>query len=120
MKRAFLIASLLLPPASALAQADTITPRRLFTGQDAALAGAFIVGGYFTRPLDKHFAQRLQRPGTQERQFLQKSARIFNATAVPGAFIIGGGLYVGGRVAKSHKLADLGLHSTEALLIGEV
>ena len=39
--------------------------------------------------------------------------------AVPGAFFIGVGMYGAGRVSKSHKLADLGLHGTEALLIGE-
>ena len=104
-----------------LGQADTVVPpRALFTRGDAALAGVFAIGTLVTRPLDKHFAQRLQRPDAQERQFLQKSARVFNATAVPGAFIIGGTMYIVGRAANDHRLADLGLHGSEALLIGEV
>ena len=118
--RVLLLSSVLLP-ASARAQADTLVPPRpLFTKGDAALAGVFALGTFAIRPLDKHFAQRLQDPRAQERQFLQKSAKVFNATAVPGAFIIGGGMYIAGRASKSHRLADLGLHGTEALLIGEV
>jgi membrane-associated phospholipid phosphatase len=115
------VASALRPASPALGQADTLTPpRALFTKGDAALAGVFVLGTLVTRPLDRHLALRLQRPETQERQFLQKSARVFNATAVPGAFIIGGTMYIVGRVSKDHKLADLGLHGTEALLLGEV
>lgn len=102
------------------AQADTVTPpRRLFTEKDAALAAVFVVGGYFTRPLDKYFAERLQTPSAQDHHFLQQTAKVVNAIAVPGAFFIGAGMYGAGRLAKSHKLADLGLHGTEALLIGE-
>lgn len=108
------------PGSIAWAQADTVTPpRRLFTGRDAGLAVAFAAGGYFTRPLDRYFAQRLQRPSAQDHRFLQQTAKIVNMIAVPGAFFIGVGMYGAGRVSKSHKLADLGLHGTEALLIGE-
>ena len=118
---ALLPAACALLPGRAFGQADTVTPPRpLFTSRDAVLAGVFTAGAIAARPLDKYFAQRLQTPGAQERQFLQKSAKIFNATAVPGAFIIGGGMYIAGRLSKSHKLADLGLHGTEALLVGEV
>jgi membrane-associated phospholipid phosphatase len=116
-----LLCSALLPPSLALGQADTVVPPRpLFTKGDAALAGAFALGAIVARPLDKYFAQRLLSPGTQENQFLRKSARVFNATAVPGAFVIGGTMYLVGRASDDHKLADLGLHGTEALLIGEV
>jgi membrane-associated phospholipid phosphatase len=116
-----LICSLMTTPAAAVAQADTVTPPRpLFTPGDAALAGVFVLGAIAARPLDKYFAQRLQQPSAQESQFLKKSARVFNATAVPGAFVIGGGMYLVGRATDNRKLADLGLHGTEALLIGEV
>ena len=107
-------------PTTALAQADTLSARPLFTGADAGLAGVFVLGAIAARPLDKYFAQRLQDPRAQESQFLRKSAQIFNATAVPGAFVIGGSMYVIGRATENRKLADLGLHGTEALLIGEV
>ena len=114
------IASAVQFPASLHGQADTITPPRpLFTRNDALLAGVFTLGALVARPLDKPIAQRLQKPGTQERKVLQKAATYFNNTAVPGAFIIGPGMYIVGRASNNHKLADLGLHGTEALVIGE-
>jgi membrane-associated phospholipid phosphatase len=119
--RLFIGACVLVTQSSPVAaQADTVTPpRQLFTSRDAALAGVFVIGGYFTRPLDKYLAERLQTPSAQDRRFLHRSATIVETIAVPGAFFIGAGMYAGGRIAKSHKLADLGLHGTEALLIGE-
>lgn len=115
------LTSALLPPRSALAQADTVTPpRALFTKNDAVLAGVFAIGALAARPLDKTFALRLQRPGTQERRMLQKSATFFNTVAVPGAFVIGPGMYIVGRLSGEHKVADLGLHGSEAIFIGEI
>ena len=53
-------ASVLLPPPSVLAQADTVTPpRALFTRNDAVLAAVFAAGAFAAHPLDKYFA-----PGT--------------------------------------------------------
>ena len=40
-------------------------------------------------------------------------------TATPGSYVIGGTMYVAGRLSKDDRLADLGLHGTEALLVGE-
>jgi membrane-associated phospholipid phosphatase len=109
------------PPACAFGQADTVTPpRALFTSNDAVLAGVFALGALAARPLDKSFSLRLQRPGTQERQLLQKSSTFFNTVAVPGAFVIGPGMYLVGRLSGEHRLADLGLHGSEALFVGEV
>jgi membrane-associated phospholipid phosphatase len=108
------------PTANLHAQADTVTPPRpLFVPADAALAGVFALGAYLAYPLDQSFARYLQRPENQQRKRVHRSATIVEHIAVPGAFFIGVGMYAGGRIGKSHKLADLGLHGTEALLIGE-
>ena len=116
-----LVASILLTPSSPLwSQSDTVTPpRALFTKDDALLAGVFTIGALLARPLDKTIAVHLQNPRAQENPFLRKSSHIVETIAVPGAFFIGGGLYLAGRASKQHKLADLGLHGTEALVIGE-
>ena len=120
-KRTLILFSVLIGRASgALAQADTMTARPLFTANDAALAGVFALGGLAARSLDRPVALRLQRPGTQERRLLQRSATFFNTVAVPGAFVIGPGMYIAGRLSGEHRLADLGLHGTEALIIGEL
>src|SRR2546421_610726 len=124
MKRTILLAiaacSVACPESTALAQSDTVTPpRALFTRNDAALAGVFALGAILARPLDKSFARRLQNPRAQEHKLLQNSATFFNTVAVPGAFVIGPGMYAVGRLSGSHRAADLGLHGTEALMVGE-
>jgi membrane-associated phospholipid phosphatase len=113
--------SVVFPFTSAMAQADTVTPpRALFTRDDAVLAAVFAGGAFAARPLDKYFAQRLQAASAQNRRFLRRSSTIVEHIAVPGAFFIGGGMYLAGRLTKDHRLADLGLHGSEALLIGEM
>jgi membrane-associated phospholipid phosphatase len=93
--------------------------RPLFTWQDGLLAGGFVGLTVAARPLDKHFALKLQQPRAQENVFLQKAAVGFRTIAAPGTVIIGSGLYIGGRLIKSERMASLGLHGSEAILIGE-
>jgi membrane-associated phospholipid phosphatase len=120
--RNVVFASILLGLAAPLAaQSDTITPPRpLFTWGDALLAGGFAGFTILAFPMDKRVAQRLQQPQTQERRLLQKTAKGFNTVVMPGTLIIGASMYAAGRITKSHRLADLGLHGTEALVAGEV
>lgn len=106
--------------APAAAQSDTLSPRPLFTWADAALAGGFAGLTIAAFPLDRKVAQRLQKPETQEKRFLQKTATAVNTVVLPGSVIIGPSLYIAGRLSKSHRLADLGLHGTEALVVGEL
>ncbi len=88
------------------AQSDTITPPRpLFTWRDGVLAGVFVAATVGIAPIDRHYASR--------------AATLFRVVALPGSAIIGTSMYAVGRIMKSHRTADLGLHGTEALLIGE-
>jgi membrane-associated phospholipid phosphatase len=120
IRRLFPVLLLASTGATACAQADTITPpRQLFTWQDGLLAGAFAGMAYAAHPLDKHFAQRLQSPTAQENTFLQRTSTVVRTIAVPGSLVIGGSMYAAGRLSRSHRLADLGYHGTEALLVGE-
>ena len=106
-------------PVAVAAQADTISPRPLFTAADALLAGGFLVGARLIHPLDEHYMRRLQDSSTQANHRLQLLAKVVRTTAAPGAWVIGGTMYTAGRLSKSDKLADLGLHGTEALAVGE-
>ena len=92
----------------------------LFTWEDAVLAGGFIAGTLALHSVDKYFAARLQDKSSQSSRFLQTTATGFRTIAEPGAFVIGGTLYVGGRLSKQHDMADLGLHGTEAVVVGSV
>ena len=108
-------------PAPAGAQSDTATRStvQLFTYRDGALASGVILAALFARRLDDHYAQRLQDSSTQTNEKLHKLSTVVRTTAAPGAFIIGTTMYLTGRIAKNDHLASLGLHGTEALVLGE-
>lgn len=102
------------------AQSDTIASLRpLFTWRDGVMAWVFAGVTIGIAPVDKHFAEVLQDHSRQESTKLRKAATAFRVVALPGTAIIGTSLYAVGRLTKSHRAADLGLHGTEALLIGE-
>lgn len=89
-----------------------------FTRKDALLGLGFGLGTVAMFPLDKHVAGRLQT--NQERQgFLQNASTGVEVIASPGAYFIGAGLYGVGRVFKYERVADLGWHGTEAVLLAE-
>jgi membrane-associated phospholipid phosphatase len=107
------------PFPAALAQADSSARPSLFTYRDALLAGGIVLGARLVHPLDYRYARRLQDSSTQANSRLQTLAFFVRTTAAPGSYIIGGSMFAIGRVAKNRKLASLGLHGTEALLVGE-
>jgi membrane-associated phospholipid phosphatase len=104
----------------------TVTPRdtshaaahkTLFTSRDAMLAGGFVALTFAMFPLDKHIAQELQREDLQNNKLLDNPARNVELITSPGSLIIGGSLYVIGKVGHYKDVADLGWHGTEAVLI---
>jgi membrane-associated phospholipid phosphatase len=124
----------LAPPLSAqdAAKADTtadgrkVVPRdtahaerhqTLFTYRDAVMAASFAGLTVAMFPVDRRVAERLQTEHLQTQRFLDRSATGVEWITSPGAFVIGGGLYAVGRLAKKPNLADLGWHGTEAVLI---
>ena len=100
-------------------QAAPSPQRSLFTWNDAALAGAFTIATIAIRPLDKQAQTALQQPDRQKNRAFKKAALGFREIAAPGAVIIGISMYATGRLANNDHLAELGLHGTEALFIGE-
>jgi len=49
--------------------------------------------------------------------FCVAAATGFEVIASPGAYIIGGSMYAVGRLGQFCRVADLGLHGTEAVLV---
>ena len=105
-------------PATARTQADSIPRHRMFTWRDAAILEGFVILTVSAAPLDKQFAERLQDPNVQENNFMRHTADVVRTVADPGSFLIGASLYTYGRLAKKRRVADLGLHGTEALFVG--
>lgn len=105
----------------AAAQADSSKSfGPLFTKADGLLAGSVIIGTLLAQRLDDRYAARLQDSSTQANRRLQRMAVFVRTTAAPGALIIGTSMYAVGRIAKVDRMAELGLHGTEALLVGEL
>jgi membrane-associated phospholipid phosphatase len=104
-----------------LSKPDTALTQRhkhLFNHRDAVIAGAMVVTTIALFPVDKRIAAALQDSTTQANQFFKVSSKGLQSFASPGAFIIGGGLYAVGRLANIPRVADLGWHGTEAVLVG--
>jgi membrane-associated phospholipid phosphatase len=119
------------PPARALAQDPapgddrTVVPRdtahrerrqTLFTYRDAILAGGFVGLTFAMFPLDERFARQIRQDSTFNR-LAQNGAVGFETIAAPGAYVIGGSLYLYGRLAKKPDVADFGWHGTEAVVL---
>jgi membrane-associated phospholipid phosphatase len=117
-----LICALSVVAAPIAAQVDTTGVRQsqkpLFTERDLWVAAGFTVATIALFPADKHFAEQLQNPNQQANKFFHHQATNVRLIAQPGAFIIGGSLYGVGRLVKNKRMADLGLHGTEAILVG--
>ncbi len=117
---AALAASPLAPLAPIAAQpSDTaeVSTSPLFTGKDAVFAGVFALGTAAAWPLDRALAEKLQRPSRQENRVLRGSASFFREIGFPGSYVIGATLYAVGRIGGNERMADLGLHGTEALVV---
>jgi len=99
--------------------ADTthISHDPLFTARDAWVAAGFAAATVALYPADRYFARKLQTPGNQENRFLQNTASDFRFMGTPGSLYIGIGMYAVGRLGRIDRMADLGLHGTEALFI---
>lgn len=102
------------------AQSDTLSgPRKpLFTWRDVTFMGGMIAITGAVAPLDKHFATQLLDSTIQTNRVFGQIASVVREVATPGSTIIGVSLYAIGRLTGNERMADLGLHGTEALAIG--
>lgn len=90
-----------------------------FVAKDAYLAIGFLAGTLVMYPLDREVAISLRDSATQANRFLKRSSTGVEAIASPGAYIIGGTMWVAGRLARKERVADLGWHGTEAVLFAQ-
>jgi membrane-associated phospholipid phosphatase len=107
-----------LPPKAAADSAKTPAP--LFTTKDFIAAGAFGVGMVAMFPFDERLAKHLTNPGAQANKFFKNASTGVEWIASPGPYLIGGTLYAVGRIGHFDRIADLGWHGTEAVLVADV
>lgn len=111
-------------PAATFAQAPDTIPQRavepLFTERDAWFAAGFLLGTAALAPLDIAVARAIQDSVIQADKVLKGGAGVFRALGFPGVVLISGGLYAGGGLAGAPELSDIGLHTTQAIVMAEV
>ncbi len=113
------LAALLTASAAAAQAADSakgpVPP--FFTYRDALMAGAFALGTAAMFPIDKSFAGQIQRQSIQENRVLHDAAGFFRFMGQPFPQIAGPVLYGVGRLTHQRRMAALGLHGMEAMVL---
>jgi len=109
------------PGAIGAQPADTLhrAPEPLFTKRDPFIAAGFVVGTVLMFPADRSIAKKLRSDEVQSISFAKTNAKWLQPFGYPGSLIIGGSLYTIGRISGQKEMADLGLHGTEAIIVGE-
>jgi membrane-associated phospholipid phosphatase len=105
--------------AQATFQSDSSTKggKPLFTTDDAVLALGFTGLTVAMFPADKALGKRLRQPSSAESRFIGRTTTGFEVLAHPGALIIGSGVFVAGKALHRRELADVGLHTTESVIL---
>lgn len=114
-----------LAPTSARAQTSTATTPAtdsthrpaLFARADPWILGGFIAGAAAIRPFDRQIANEIREPDAQDNHIASHAAKVFNFLGSPGTLIGGVALYGVGRIGHFERVADLGLHGTEAIVV---
>ncbi len=112
-------------PAPALAQgvpvspvaADSVHRAPLFTRADPFILAGFIAGAAALRPFDSQIANEIREPAAQQNKTAAHAAKAFNLLGSPGTLVASVALYGVGRIGHFERAADLGLHSTEAIVV---
>jgi membrane-associated phospholipid phosphatase len=96
---------------------DTSDYVPLFGWRDAAIAAGFGVATILFFQVDRHVALQLQDEVTQANRFLKNVTKPSEQLAWPGSLVIEGGLYAFGKLTSNKRAAEVGWHSTEAIIV---
>ena len=89
----------------------------LFTRADPFIIGAFIAGAAAISPFDSRIASNIRKPSVQSDKTASNLASTFNFIGSPGVLYASVATYAVGRVGHFTRVADLGLHTTEAIFV---
>lgn len=96
---------------------DSARRPALFARADPWILGGFIAGAAAIRPFDRQIANEIREPDAQDSHVAARAAKVFNFLGSPGTLIGGVALYGVGRIGHFERVADLGLHGTEAIVV---
>lgn len=89
----------------------------LFTRKDAVIGGAVVLGTIATTLVDKRIAASLQGPTFQSRDGYQRRADQSKYVNERSLFAVSTGAWALGRIAGWEHIADISLHSAEAIAL---
>lgn len=98
---------------------DSASRPSLFEAQDLYWAAGFAAVTVVAAPLDRQLARALQQPSLQANRLLSRGSVGARLLGSPGAELLGGAVYGAGRLTGNRDLARVGLHTAEAVLIGD-
>ena len=116
---------LLVWPAAVRAQAPTgthadslIADSRLFVRSDLYVLAGFVGATVAMFPLDRQLAESLQRDHLVDNATLNTIEETLNFVGGPAPILVGGAMFLFGRVANRPRVAHVALHMTEAIVVG--
>jgi membrane-associated phospholipid phosphatase len=92
----------------------------LFDKRDWYWAAGFATAAAVAVPLDRSLQRVSQRPALHASRIISRSSAGARLLGHPGAVILGGAIYAGGRVSGNDHAARLGLHTAEAVVLGDL
>lgn len=116
---AVLLSMSLVAPASAASAQSGSTPgpaQPVFESGDLVYAAGAALAALGAAKIDRPAAD-FATTHLQDDRVVARASHIVEDISIPGAFIIGAGLYAGGKLGHDDGMADAGLHTTEAVLI---
>jgi membrane-associated phospholipid phosphatase len=117
--------TLLASPAAVRAQAPTgagsdslIPDSRLFVRSDLYVLAGFVGATVVMFPLDRQLAESLRRDHLVDNATLNTIEETLNFVGGPAPVLVGGAMFLFGRVANRPRVAHVALHMTEAIAVG--
>ncbi|MEP7065208.1 MAG: phosphatase PAP2 family protein [Gemmatimonadota bacterium] len=104
-------------PGAAVASDSAHHRLPLFTRADPLILGAFVLGAAAIGPFDRNIARAIREPSVQTDKAASRAAKAFNFIGSPGVLLASVAAYGVGRVGHFEHVADLGLHTTEAIFV---
>lgn len=92
----------------------------LLTSHDLVIGAGVTLVVLALMPADRSIAHAFQQPGVQSSGVLKGGADVFNAIGFPGSVVFSAGAYFLGLGTHSHRVAALGMHTGEAIVLAGV
>lgn len=94
-----------------------VSTEPLFTRRDAVWGGAFLVASVLLFQVDERVDEWVRGDGIQDNDLIRRASKTANLATDDRVMLVGGILYLTGRLTKKRHLADIAFHATEAVFV---